>query len=766
MVAPGPGFRLPAELTSFIGREQELTTVGGLLRDARCLTLTGAGGSGKTRLALQIARALGGEFREGAVFVDLAPLTDEKGIPTAVAEAIGHVEGTRRGAEDGLVGALRDAHLLLLLDNCEHVIAACAALVERLLSECPDLRVLATSRQVLDIPGEASVSVPPLSVPDPSTQASVESIERSEAARLFADRARAVRPGFTLDAGNVHSIAAICVGLDGLPLAIELAAARARSLSPAEIQQRLENSLGLLARGPRTVTPRHKTLRATIDWSHELLELPERVLFGRLATFSGGWTLPDAGSVCGISPLPRDILDMHERLLEQSLITADLTGSGSTRYRYLETIRQYAAERLLAAGEVEAMRERHFDCFLQLAERYAAERTSKGSDAELPAVASERDNLRAALSWALEADPERALRLIIALDDFWHMINPAEGWQSLQRAMQRVGDSSPNRAAALVLAGKLAGYVRAYAEGAGLLREAGSIAESSGDQNLAAATELWLGRLAIFAGASEAAATHLARALDGMQALGNPLGEVRALALLGLLQAVILGRREEGEQRLTAATERADAIGDSWGGGYAHMMLSISGADAGDANGVQLHATRALGTSSIAPLHAVALQQLARVVVEKDPGRSLRLLGAAAGMLEREATEEPEFLARRAQAAQKRATTLVGTATAARLFQEGRALDPVELERLVGGQAAFDGPGPPGGLTRRELQVATQVGRLQSNRDIARTLFISIRTAESHVEHILAKLDLANRHELAAWARGNGLVDQEPVNSP
>jgi predicted ATPase/DNA-binding CsgD family transcriptional regulator len=760
---PGPRAGLPVELTSFIGRERELATTRALLRNSRCVTLTGVGGSGKTRLALELASDLEAEFRDGVVFVDLAPISDPDLVVKATLESIGLVESARRSVVEAILIALRHAHLLLVLDNCEHVVAACAALVERLLKACPDLRVLATSRQPLEIPGEVAFALPPLSIPEPGVHVPHSELTAFEALQLFAARAMSVRPGFTIDEANVESVAAICTRLDGLPLAIELAAARARSLATSEIQQRLDDSFTLLSRGPRTASPRHQTLRAAIDWSHDLLAEPEQIFFRRLAVFRGGWTLDDAQHVCSSQPLGGSVLNIQEGLVEKSLVVAELSHPAPTRYRYLETIREYACERLLASGEQEVMQRRHFSTFLDKAERYYDERVLKGSDAGLPALARERENLRAALTWGVVAEPEGALRMTGALDDFWHMVNPAEGWQWLQRTLQAVGRDSPHRARGLLVAGKLAGYVRAYAEGAGLLREAKAMSEVSGDRLMEAAAELWLGRLAIFAGDLESAEDRLGEALTKLEALDNPLGRVRSLALLGLLQAVILGRRSEGERKLTAAADLARAIGDSWGDGYVHMMLSIYAADIRDAGSVQEHASRALDTPSIAPLHGVPLQQIARVVVEEDPGRSLRLLGAASGMLERDGTDEPAFLAQRAVTARQRAEQLVGSATAMRLFDEGRTMGLAEVRELASLGPTEQARQRPGGLTQRELQVAGLVGLQRTNRDIARTLFISVRTAESHIEHILAKLRLSNRNELAAWARGNDLVLEAPA---
>ena len=341
------------------------------------------------------------------------------------------------------------------------------------------------------------------------------------------------------------------------------------------------------------------------------------------------------------------------------------------------------------------------------------------------------------------------------------MVNATEGWNWLRRTLQGVPDGNPHRLRALLTAGTLAAPVAAYAEGTGLLRGAVATARQVGDRSSEAWAELWLGRLAFLGEDVTSAEERLTSALAIHEELGNPLGRVRSLALLGLLQAVNLERRAEGEQKLQAAADLAHEIEDSWGEGFAHMMLSICAADAGDVERTRLHCRTALHTPSLGPLLGVALQQLGRVSVEEDPARALRLMGGAAGHLERTGTVLPAFLQRRAQTARQRAAQLLGAQTAAQKFEDGRRMSMEEAIAFATAEPATAAWRTPGGLTLREMQVAALVGRHQTNREIGRILVISVRTAESHVEHILEKLGLCNRRELAAWAQGNGLVGDE-----
>src|SRR5829696_7848515 len=368
-VDEGGKHNLPASLSSFVGRERELVEAKRMLAMTRLLTLTGAGGSGKTRVALEVAKDLVGAYPDGVWLVELASLAEGTLVPQAMAEALGASEEPGRTLIEALVDVLRSKQMLLVLDNCEHLLGAAARLTETLLGACAGLRVLATSRQALGVQGEATWLVPPLSGPDPQKRHTVEKLGGYESVRLFVERARSRAPAFALDPKNAPAVEEICWRLEGMPLAIELAATRVGTLGVEQISERLGDSLKLLICSSRTATRRQRTLRGTLDWSFELLDEPERKLFGRLSVFAGGWTLEAAEVVgAGDGIEEGEVLGLLSQLVDRSLMVIESTGEGRVRFRMLEPVRQYAQERLEESGEADAVRSRHATFFLGLAE--------------------------------------------------------------------------------------------------------------------------------------------------------------------------------------------------------------------------------------------------------------------------------------------------------------------------------------------------------------------------------------------------------------
>jgi predicted ATPase/DNA-binding SARP family transcriptional activator len=415
--AAPPATNLPHQLTSFIGRERELDELEGMLTRTRLLTLNGPGGCGKTRLALELARGRVGDFEHGAWLVELAPIGDPALVVQQAATALGLELRSTRDPLDVLAEQIGERRLLLVLDNCEHVIGACARLVDALLRACPALEVLATSREALRVEGEVVWRVPSLALPDAGGALSVDALGRYESVRLFCERAAAVAPTFTLDADNAGAVADICLRLDGMPLALELAAARTAMLAPAQIAERLHDSLALLTAGTRGGVTRQQTLRATLQWSHDLLSAPERVLFRRLGAFSGSFAIDAVEGVCAAGELPAaDTLELLGWLVEKSLVQVEPM-AGEHRYRLLETMRQYARERLVEAGEHDEAQRRHRAWYLALAK--AEDPTPTGGGSRPRWLERDHDNLRAALASGLEHDPQTALRLAVALWWFW-----------------------------------------------------------------------------------------------------------------------------------------------------------------------------------------------------------------------------------------------------------------------------------------------------------------------------------------------------------
>jgi predicted ATPase/DNA-binding SARP family transcriptional activator len=443
---------LPSPLTSFIGRQRELVDVEGLMGRARLLTLTGAGGSGKTRLALEAAKRVRRGYVDGVWFVDLTGVREALLVADAVAEVLGLDSGAAPDRVRMLVGQLQRRSLLLVLDNCEHLLTACAQLVVALLSGSPGVRVLATSREPLHVDGEFTFRVPSLPLPPPVRAGAPDLAElgRLPSVQLFVERAARVRPGFALDAGNAQGVAELCRRLDGMPLALELAAARTAVLEPVEIVQRLGDALSLLGGGPAGAT-RRQTLRGTLEWSHALLTRPEQVLVRRLSVFAGGFTLHAVEAVCADPPLQQtELLELLARLVDKSLVVTE-RNAGGTRYRQLETVRQYCHENLERAGEADRLAEAHCAYFLAFAVAHNPEQAT-GVVIEAPKLLdSEHDNLRAALRWSCAREPEAALRLAASLWRFWFLRGHAvEGARWIERALAVAPDPTRPRAAALI----------------------------------------------------------------------------------------------------------------------------------------------------------------------------------------------------------------------------------------------------------------------------------------------------------------------------
>jgi predicted ATPase/class 3 adenylate cyclase len=601
---------LPLQLTSFVGRERELAAVAALLGGGpsgpRLVTLTGPGGTGKTRLALQAAADALEAHPDGVWLVELAALADPALVPQAVAAPVGVREEPGRPLAATLTDALRPKRLLLLLDNCEHLVDACARLAEALLRACPALRVLATSREALGVAGEAPYPVPPLSLPelpeppdlpDAGHPPARGGLAQAEAVRLFVERATTLQPAFAVTAQNARPLAELCRRLDGLPLALELAAARVPVLGVEGLLARLDDRFRLLTGGSRTALERHQTLQATVDWSHALLTAPERVLFRRLAVFAGGWGLEAAEQVCSDATLPQDdVLDLLTRLVDKSLVLADAPAAGPARYRLLETLRQYAQHKLADAEEVAAVRGRHAAVYLALAEQ--AEPALYGPEqlAWLDRLEQEHANLLAALAWLAErgagGEPEApdaaeaALRLGAALARFWVMrSHVALAGEWLGRLLALPGaQRTAARARVLAGAGHVAFWRRDYAAGRRLAGETLALAQAVGDGFGIAFARLGLGSIARTAqvaawraqdaarAAQEAATAraHLEASRHAFAALGSL--SLVANAVQGLADVARDAGDDQGAARLYAEAEAlARPTGDGWTLG--HILL-------------------------------------------------------------------------------------------------------------------------------------------------------------------------------------------------
>ncbi len=637
---------LLGQLTTFVGRVKERAEVQRLLFSTRLLTMTGAGGCGKTRLALQSAADVLDQFKDGVWFVDLAPLVDVDLLPQTVATVLGIRKPPQHSFTEALSAELSGQQLLLVMDNCEHLIDATAQLVETLLRAAPQLRILATSREGLGVPGETVWRVPSLSVPDPSQPVRLESLLEFEAARLFVDRALAVDPAFAVTDSNVASIAEVCHRLDGIPLAIELAAARLNVLSLDQINSRLKDRFRLLTGGSRTAVARQRTLEATVDWSYELLAEPERRLLCRLSIFPAGWTLEAADEVCSGDPIAReDMLDHVSRLVDKSLVSVEAASeadpAAGRRYRFLETVRQYGRDRLVRAGESEMVRDRHLAYFTALVQRVEPELGGADQVLRLNRLQVLHDDLRSALDWSL-ATPERsetALELVAALWWFWvKRAYFSEGRQRLERALAAAPHSSPGlRARALIGLSHLTSFEGDNARTMVLLDECLALAREAGDLSTMALTFGFQALTAAERGDFERCGQLAAEGLSVAPQSGDPKGRGLSLRMLGYVAA------HAGDyNRASASFEESVFLlrqtGETWGLG---ILL-------GDLAGLRLLQgryadARALGHEAIflceelGDRRGVAWSLATLATAEAAEGRSdraARLWGASAGALE------------------------------------------------------------------------------------------------------------------------------------
>ncbi len=558
---------LPAQLTSFIGREHEVANVKRLLTTTRLLTLTGSGGSGKTRLAIRVAADLTGDFDDGVWMVDLASLSDPALIPKAVASTLGMHEQPGHNLLDLLLDAVRPKALLLVLDNCEHLIAACARLIETLAQSCPRIRLLVTSREPLGIPGEIVWQVPCLSLPGPGAQ-SADALALSEAVRLFVERAVAARPDFAFTVDNARPVARICRRLDGIPLAIELAAARIKVLSASEIAARLDDRFRLLVGGSRTALPRYQTLRATMDWSYGLLSGSEQSLLRRLSVFAGGFTLEAAESICKpVGAHDFYTIDLLTQLVNKSLVLAD-PRDREVRYRLLETVREYGREKLEQAGEGPTTRALHRDWFLGFAE--AAESKIQGREGQvwLDRLELEHDNLREALAWSLSdgQDAVIALRFACALFMFWDTrSHVGEGRRWLEAALASTGPAPAGlRAKALGALGGIAKLQGDLEASRRFRRESLRIFRESGERRGVAWQLRALGWLAQDEGAYDAARALHTESLAISREDGDEAGGAIALLALGWM-ALDQGDYSAARRLLGESLAISTRLGDDGG---------------------------------------------------------------------------------------------------------------------------------------------------------------------------------------------------------
>jgi predicted ATPase/DNA-binding CsgD family transcriptional regulator len=752
---------LPADVTSFVGRRREMADVRRMLSSCRLLTLVGVGGVGKTRLAVRAARELQRAFRDGVWMVELAALTEPALVPQAVADTFG-LPQSGRGPLTVLTEYLEGRQLLLVLDNCEHLLDACAVLVARLIRGCPGLRILATSRQTLGVQGEQALPVPSLSVPGPDRIPPAESLVRYEAPSLLLARGAAVAPDFTATPANREAIVRLCQRLDGLPLAIELAAVRLRALTVEQILERLEDRFALL-RGTRDAEPRQRTLGTLIDWSHGLCSPAEQLLWARLSVFARGFDLPAVEAVCtGDGIAADDVLDLVTGLVDKSILQVE-ESSGSMRYWMLETIREYGWDRLGLLSAQGDLRDRHRNYYRALAERSEQEWFGPQQVAWAASLGFDHANLRGALeSCLLESTPEVGLGFASTLWFYWSCCGYlGEGRHWLEQLLAMDSSRTRYRAKALWAAGSLAVLQGDVPAALPLLAECEDLAGELDDQSSLAWAHQYAGLATLFMGDVSKAADLLGDAVRRHKAVGNQVGTALSLFLYGST----LSFAGEFDRSIAAAqecVEFATAHGEQWTRSYGQYQLGLAAWQQADAA-----RTEELALSSVRlrrPFHdllGLALSIDMAAWASAALGRAERaavLLGAAQALWKPVGALEFGFtdMVGWNDQSHKRAREDLGDKAFDAAFAKGMQLSNDEV---IGYALSMDvetahpaAAHEPQRLTHREAQIAGLVARGLTNRQIAETLVISQRTAESHIDHILTKLAFTSRSQIAAWA--------------
>ena len=763
---------LPAELTSFVGRRDEVAEVRRLLAGSRLVTLTGVGGVGKTRLALRAAAELRRAFPGGVWLVRLDQLRDEALVAQAIAGALGLQDRAGFSPEAALADYLAGRQLLLVLDNCEHLVDAVAKLADLLLRAAAGLRVLATSREALIIDGEMVLPVPPLPVPEEGQPLTAAGLGVFPAVRLFAERAAQVVPGFAVTEANQAAVAGICRRLEGLPLALELAAAQTRVLSAEQVDERLGDRLGLLTRGSRTNPARQQTLRASIEWSYELCSPAERRLWARLSVFAGGFELDAAEGICADDRLAAGrVLDLLAALAGKSVLTAEHR-EGVARYRLPEPLREFGQERLHASGEDTALRRRHRDWHEQLARRADTDWLSPQMTEWTARLSREHANVAAAQDFC-QAEPGEAeaglrIALHVWLFYYWSAGHVSEGRYRLGQVLARAGEPTVWRAQGLLLAGFLAAVSGDRDAALPLLAQGTGLAGQLNDPATRSFAAYCTGVTCLFAGDLPQA---IAQFEDGLAVLPATAVHARQRAVLLICLAVAAGLAGDEErvvacrQQLAALTEASGEFSRRWSSAWSLWALGVAAWRRGDldrATGLQQQSLRLWEGLNEQMGDAYCLEALAWIAAsQRQHERAAVLLGTASGLLQSMGTTLDGYrhLAGFQRDCERQARQALGETA----FQAAchRGLDlPAEDVLAYALQQPPDKPPdrPPAPavpaaapLTPRELQVARLVAGGRSNKEIAADLVISPRTAEGHVERILTKLGFTSRAQVAAW---------------
>jgi predicted ATPase/DNA-binding CsgD family transcriptional regulator len=764
---------LPPEVNRFIGRRREVPAIAAAVDQHRLVTLRGAGGVGKTRLALRVAREIRDDFADGSWLVELSALRDYELLPAAVAAALGLPDEAVGDPIEALAANLAERELLLVLDTCEHLVEGCGSLARTLLAAAPGLRILTTSREPLGVPAEHALLISPLELPAPGwSRPPGYGVPQADAVALFADRAQAAVPEFTLTAANILTVAELCRRLDGIPLALELAAVRLRGMPAEEILTRLTDRFRILG-SARTATGRHRTLRAAIAWSYDLCTPAEQRLWAELSVFPAGFGLAAAERVCG-----PDTARTLIRLVEKSVVQYS---DANRRYQLLDTMREFGAERLARisaradpgpppAGAAE-LRARHRDYYRDLAAAAAAAGVGVEQTGWLARLGTEADNLRAALEFSFAAAGQQGegLLLSVLLRPYWLMVGQfTEGrrWHDLAVA---VNPGSRENAWAVFGAGVLAVQQGDLDAGVPQLDRAAGLAAASGDENLAAHVSDALGIVAFNGGDLETAQARYAAALASYERIG--FGDSLALVTYSRLASVCIlsGALDRAVQLCEECLRRCDETGEQWARGTALWVRGATRWLSGDITAAIADSVSCLRIKeSVNDLHTIAMSfdllSICRVATgEFELAAVLHGAGEALWtLLNAPVLMGPGYAAIR-QGAADTARAALGEERFDELLGRGLAMHLADAVAIAKGETPAEGvlAGEPGGsaarqLTRREKEIAALVAAGLGNRGIAARLFLSQRTVDSHMEHIFTKLGFSSRTQLANWVLGQG----------
>src|SRR5256712_1295894 len=754
---------MPSRLSNFVGRKKELAELRRLLPRTRLLTLLGPGGSGKTRLAIEFVRQRESRFPEVAAFAELGDITDG----ALIVEAIARASGVRLEGRDHLASLIRclQSHRLLVPTNCEHLVDHAAQDATDPLIGCPQLPLIATSRERLNVEAEHIYLVPALGVPAGGMD--VATADSSDAARLFIDRARSVRPGFLVNTSNAVAVLTICRRLEGMPLAIELAGARLTTLSPHDIVPRLEDSLRLLTRGSRGGASRQQTLRATIDWSYQLLADSEQRLLTRMSVFAGSVDAAAVEEVCAFPPLERnDVLDALSRLVEKSMVQIE-GGHDRMRYRLLETIREYSAEKLVAEGDDAGARDRHRARYRRLIDDAYEARRHRGAVAEHRVLWQEMNDGRAALEWG-GGDPDVEEEMLGGIYLVWMVNAPREGFERINDALRRV---APNPSKGFLRAGHawdaLGGITGLRWDGSPIDVRLIELVGKSDDKFFQGAMHMGLGYVAERQLRDmERAHSHMVAGVEMYTTLGPGPQLAMAMGSLGSVE-VRLGRPDVGRDWIEKAVAMALEIDDQYGAVGAYFHLGYLELDFGTREkalaaflaGLELvERGDTLSTSD-------QVAGIACAIADKDPKYALRLFGAAARLrtpLALPVARQPRGPRVASGVREARSAMPEKEADAAWASGGGLTVDSLQVE--VREQfSSRSGPRQRAvhGLSRREIEIAGLVAAGMTSRAIADKLFLSERTVETHLTHIMTKLGFSSRAQVATW-----IADQRRALAP